>query len=232
MTTDSGELELVGAEGNTDHTVVTVVDDHDAIQLAVQIWCREARPPISIGAGYRSTTDFLAAHRDGSPAVVVFDLEQNQHRPDFAGLEKVAAMGHRVIVYSHLAGDEVILRCLELGAVTFIVKSEGRSHLIDAVRAALVLEPHVGPMMAKAIFHDRNVGRPKLAAREQEVLIAWFQTESKDLVGQKLRISSTTVRTHLQRVRAKYAAAGRPALTKSALVARAIQDGIIFLDDL
>jgi DNA-binding NarL/FixJ family response regulator len=222
----------VGVEGNTGHTAVTVVDDHDAIQLAVQIWCREASPPISIGAGYHSTTDFLGAHQDGSPAVVVFDLEQNRHRPDFAGLEKVAAMGHRVIVYSHLAGDEVILRCLELGAVTFIVKSEGRSHLIDAVRAALVLEPYVGPMMAKAIFHDRNVGRPKLAAREQEVLIAWFQTESKDLVGQKLRISSTTVRTHLQRVRAKYAAAGRPAPTKSALVARAIQDGIIFLDDL
>jgi DNA-binding NarL/FixJ family response regulator len=231
MTTDSGEF--VGAGGDTDITSVTVVDDHDAIHLAVQIWCMEASPPISIGVCYHSTTEFLATHREDSPpAVVVFDLEQNRHRPDFAGLEKVAAMGHRVIVYSHLAGDEVILRCLELGAVTFIVKSEGRSHLIDAVRAALALEPYVGPMMAKAIFHDRNVGRPKLAAREQEVLIAWFQTESKDLVGQKLRISSTTVRTHLQRVRAKYAAAGRPAPTKSALVARAIQDGIIFLDDL
>jgi DNA-binding NarL/FixJ family response regulator len=126
----------------------------------------------------------------------------------------------------------VILRCLELGAVTFIVKSEGKSHLIDAVRAALLNEPYVGPRMAKAIFHDRSMGRPKLAPREQEVLIAWFQTESKDLVGQKLEISSTTVRTHLQRVRTKYAAVGRPAPTKSALVARAIQDGIIFLDDL
>lgn len=230
MKTESGEL--VGAGGNTDTTSVAVVDDHDAIQLAVQIWCQETNPPISIDAGYRSTTEFLATHQDGSLAVVVFDLEQSQHRPDFAGLEKVAAMGHRVIVYSHLAGDEVILRCLELGAVTFIVKSEGRSHLIDAMRAALVNEPYVGPKMAKAIFHDRSVGRPRLAPREQEVLIAWFQTESKDLVGQKLRISSTTVRTHLQRVRAKYAAAGRPAPTKSALVARAIQDGIIFLDDL
>jgi DNA-binding NarL/FixJ family response regulator len=230
MTTETGEI--VGAGGNTGATSVTVVDDHDAIQLAVQIWCQRANPPISIDAAYHSTTDFLAADHDGSPAVVVFDLEQSQHRPDFAGLEKVAAMGHRVIVYSHLAGDEVILRCLELGAVTFIVKSEGQSHLIDAVRAALVNEAYVGPRMAKAIFHDRSVGRPKLAPREQEVLIAWFQTESKDLVGHKLKISSTTVRTHLQRVRAKYAAAGRPAPTKSALVARAIQDGIIFLDDL
>lgn len=217
---------------NADTTSVLVIDDHDAIQLAVQIWCQQARPPIAIQAGFRETYEFLAAHGTGPPAVVVFDLEQREQRPDFAGLERVAAMGHRVIVYSHLARDEVILRCLELGAVTFIVKSEGQSHLVDAVRAAILNEPYVGPRMAKAIFHDRSVGRPKLGPREKEVLIAWFQTESKDLVGQKLAISSTTVRTHLQRVRAKYAAVGRAAPTKSALVARAIQDGIIFLDDL
>jgi DNA-binding NarL/FixJ family response regulator len=223
MTDDLGD---VGA------TSVAVVDDHEAIRLAVQIWCDQADPPIPILAGYGSTTEFLSAHPGVPSMVVVFDLEQREYRPDFQGLERAVAIGHRVIVYSHLAGDEVILRCLELGAVTFIVKSEDKSHLIDAVRAALLNEPFVGPRMAKAIFHDRSVGRPKLGRREQEVLIAWFQTESKDLVGQKLAISSATVRTHLQRVRAKYAAVGRPAPTKSALVARAIQDGIIFLDDL
>ncbi len=222
----------MGESGGSPTAFVTVIDDHDAIQLAVKIWCQEADPPIPLHPGFCSTKEFLAACPERAPGVVVFDLEQRQHRPDFYGLEKVAAMGHRVIVYSHLAGDEVILRSLELGAVTFIVKMEGKSHLIDAVRAALVNEPYVGPRMAKAIYHDRSVGRPKLAPREKEVLIAWFQTESKDLVGHKLEISPTTVRTHLQRVRAKYAAVGRAAPTKSALVARAIQDGIIFLDDL
>jgi hypothetical protein len=33
-------------------------------------------------------------------------------------------------------------------------------------------------------------------------------------------------------VRAKYAAVGRPATTKAALVARAIQDGIVNVDDI
>lgn len=217
---------------NAPSTSISVIDDHDAIQMAVQIWCQQADPPITVATGFSVTSEFLSVHGTGPPQVVVFDLEQRAHRPDFMGLEEVVALGHRVVVYSHLAGDEVILRCLELGAVTFIVKSEGRSHLVDAVRAALANEPYVGPRMAKAIFHDRSVGRPKLGPREKEVLIAWFQTESKDLVGQKLAISSTTVRTHLQRVRAKYAAVGRAAPTKSALVARAIQDGIIYLDDL
>ena len=76
------------------------------------------------------------------------------------------------------------------------------------------------------------VSRPVLAPREIEVLIAWFQTDSKELVGRRLHIAPTTVRTHLQRIRVKYAAVGRPAPTKAALVARALQDGLVNIDDL
>jgi DNA-binding CsgD family transcriptional regulator len=86
--------------------------------------------------------------------------------------------------------------------------------------------------MAGAMVRDRSVGRPGIPAREREVLIAWFQSDSKDLVADKLQIAPSTVATHLQRVRAKYAAVGRPASTKAALVARALQDGIINVDDL
>ena len=74
--------------------------------------------------------------------------------------------------------------------------------------------------------------RPMLARREKEVLIAWIHDDSKERVARRLHISTTTVRTLLQRVRAKYAAAGRPASTKAALVARALQDGLVKIDDL
>jgi DNA-binding NarL/FixJ family response regulator len=140
--------------------------------------------------------------------------------------------GHRVVVFSHIDADEIILKCLDLGVASYVVKTESKDHLIDAIRAACVDIPYVAPRMAGAMFNDRSLGRPRLPAREEEVLIAWFQAESKDLVAEKLHIAPTTVRTHLQRVRAKYAAVGRPATTKAALVARAIQDGIINLDDL
>jgi DNA-binding CsgD family transcriptional regulator len=74
--------------------------------------------------------------------------------------------------------------------------------------------------------------RPELAPREKEVLVAWILHDNKDDVASHLQISTTTVRTHLQRIRDKYAAAGRPATTKAALVARAIQDGLIDVNDL
>ena len=69
-------------------------------------------------------------------------------------------------------------------------------------------------------------------AREREILVAWLKTDSKTAVGQELFLTASTVRTYLQRIREKYARAGRPARTKAALAARAIQDGYIGLDEL
>ncbi|MFI7000843.1 LuxR C-terminal-related transcriptional regulator [Nocardia sp. NPDC050175] len=73
---------------------------------------------------------------------------------------------------------------------------------------------------------------PHLSAREREVLVAWVKCDSKTLVGKQLYLSIGTVNTHITRIRGKYAAAGRPANTKAALVARVLQDGLIMLDEL
>lgn len=71
-----------------------------------------------------------------------------------------------------------------------------------------------------------------LTRRERDVLVAWIHDDSKERVARRLQIATATVRTVLQRIRTKYAAAGRPASTKAALVARALQDGLVKLDEL
>lgn len=73
--------------------------------------------------------------------------------------------------------------------------------------------------------------RPDLSAREIEVLLAWLATESKEGAAERLFISASTVSTHISRIRAKYAAVGRSAPTKTHLLARALQDGITTIDD-
>ncbi len=73
---------------------------------------------------------------------------------------------------------------------------------------------------------------PGLSAREVEVLISWITNDTKSEVSRELFIAAGTVNTHLSRIRSKYHHAGRPASTKATLLARAIQDGLIGLDDL
>lgn len=74
--------------------------------------------------------------------------------------------------------------------------------------------------------------RPVLSDREIEVLRAWVTSESKHAAATGLFISETTVNTHITRVRYKYEQAGRPAHCKASLLARALQDGHIMLDEL
>lgn len=74
--------------------------------------------------------------------------------------------------------------------------------------------------------------KPSLSARELEVLRAWVLADSKETAASSLFISSATVNTHITRIRDKYADVGRPATTKATLLARAIQDGLINVDDL
>lgn len=221
-------------DDNAANTVrVAVVDDHDVVHAGVQAWCGGAEPRIEVTSTHLTPDAFLAARPDGDAIdVVLLDLQIDGNKPAFEALQQLCALGYKVIVYSHINSDEVILNCLDLGAVAYLVKSEGRMHLIDAIHAAAAATPYLGPRMARALFNNRTEGRPNLSDREKEVLVAWFQTESKDLVAQRLFIAPSTVRTHLQRARAKYAAVGRPAPTKSALLARAIEDGILSVSDL
>ncbi|WP_067654771.1 response regulator transcription factor [Nocardia harenae] len=83
-----------------------------------------------------------------------------------------------------------------------------------------------------ADFPRRFGLRPALSSREIEVLLAWIDSDSKTEAGRRLFISQGTINTHLSRIREKYAAVGRPATTKAALVARALQDALIDIDDL
>lgn len=219
---------------STESLRIAVVDDHDIVHTGIAARCAQANPPIGVVSNHLTAESFLTTHPNADPdlSAVVLDLELRSRQPDFDSLATIADAGHTVIVYTHLENDEIILRCLDIGAVTYLAKSEGQHHLIEAIRATAAGEPYVGPRMAAAIWADSATGRPSLTERELEVLNAWFQTESKDIVARHLFIAPTTVKTHLQRIRAKYAAVGRPAPTKAKLVARAVQDGLLSVEDL
>ncbi|WP_410657071.1 response regulator [Amycolatopsis sp. lyj-112] len=208
-----------------------VVDDHPAVRAGVVHWLSSGSPPVTVVA---EGEDVRAAWiGEGATAdVVILDLHLNSTTPAMGDLRRLTEAGRRVVVYSMRADDETVLQCLELGALCYLTKAEGAEHLLEAVRAAATDRPYTPPSLAGALAGDRSDRRPALSARETEVLIEWFQSESKDFVAHRLGISPNTVNSHLERIRIKYAQIGREAPTKAALVARAIQDGLIGVSDL
>ena len=73
---------------------------------------------------------------------------------------------------------------------------------------------------------------PELSPREREVLRVWLRVDTKREVTEHLFIAGSTVSTYIQRIRAKYESVGRPARTKARLLIRALEDGIVDIDDL
>ncbi|EHB58536.1 regulatory protein LuxR [Mycolicibacterium rhodesiae JS60] len=111
--------------------------------------------------------------------------------------------------------------------------SPGSVAMSSPQQLAAEIAPYIPRSTNKKASHGPvALVRPVLTLREREVLIAWIHDDTKDGVAKRLQISAATVRSLLQRVRAKYAAAGRPAPTKAALVARALQDGLVKIDEL
>lgn len=208
-----------------------VVDDHPAVRDGVAYWLSSGTPPIRVAA---SGDDVRVAWLgDGATAdVVILDLHLGGPAPAMGDLRRLAQAGRRVVVYSMRADDAIALQCLEAGALSYLTKAEGAEHLLQATAAAAAGRPYTPPALAGALAGDRSTHRPVLSARETEVLVEWFQSESKEFVAQRLGISLSTVNTHLEHIRVKYATIGREAPTKAALVARAIQDGLVQLDDL
>jgi DNA-binding NarL/FixJ family response regulator len=211
---------------------VVVIDDQPIVHTGVRCWVAEASSLTGAVHAYRSVAEFLREHQShAAGVVVVYDPEQGEQRPDYAGLRQLCKLKHRVVAYSRIASAEIILSCLDAGAANYIVKSESPQHLIEAIRAAQRGTESRGPLAAAAVQAAQQRGRPELTAQERRVLIEWLLTDNKDSVSKKLHIAPSTVRTHLQRIRRRYSEIDRPAPSKAALFARAIQDGLIGIHD-
>ena len=210
---------------------VAVVDEHEVVRAGLETWLG-AHPPVGRVSGFANHREFLDwLPGAGGVDAIVTEIQENGHAPDLDCLREVCETGSSVIVFSRLTSPEVILRSLDAGAKCYLTKSEGRDHMLEAVRRGCDNESYIGPAMAEALHRRNAVGRVTLSGREREVLMAWLRTESKDEVGRLLHIAPATVRTHLQRIRVKYAQTGRPASTKSALFVLAVEDGLIGLGD-
>jgi DNA-binding NarL/FixJ family response regulator len=214
-----------------DLITVVVVDDHPATVAGIEAWCAKADPPLRVvdsGAGVAVAWTEPGAAAD----VVVFDLQLDGPVPAFVDLRRLVDAGRQVVVYTMREDRDTALHCIDVGAFVYLTKAEGPAHLIAAIRAAADNLPYTPPSLARAIGDDARQGRPRLTPREVDVLVNWFASESKDMVARKLNLSVSSVNTYINRVRIKYANAGREAPTKAALVARAIQDGLVSLEEL
>ncbi|WP_308170081.1 response regulator transcription factor [Acrocarpospora catenulata] len=211
---------------------LAVVEDLPVVIEGMRSWvAQDPHQRVEIVAS-GNTLEAVLAGAGADADVLLLDLELNGVLM-IGRIPELAAQGRRVVVYSVHEDEETILTVLKAGAVTFISKNETADHCLDTILAAAGDRPYVTPTMAGAlVVADARTTRPMLSAREREALLLWFQGMNKQSVATRMGISEATVKQYIERARIKYASTGRAAPTKTTLLARAIQDGLITPDDI
>ena len=203
-----------------------IVEDHPVVTEGVASWIRsDPGQRVRLVHTARDLAGLRAA--PGPQAdVIILDLELSGELV-ITQIPGLVAAGYRVVAFSGHSEPSIVMETLDSGAHAYVSKEEGRDHLVETVLAAAADRPYVTRSQAKAMLADQRPARPALSQQEQQALLLWFQGMTKASVGRRMSISENTVRQYINRARAKYAATGRTAPSKDALLARAIEDGVI-----
>ena len=208
---------------------VAIIEDHPVVTEGVASWIRsDPGQRVRLVETARDLTGFRAAPVPAD--VIILDLELSGELVT-AQIPELVTAGYRVVAFSGHSDPAIVIETLDNGAHAYVSKDEGRDHLVEAVLAAAVDRPYVTRSQARAMLADERPDRPALSQQEQQALLLWFQGMSKASVGRRMSITENTVRQYISRARAKYAATGRTAPSKDALLARAIEDGVIRPDE-
>lgn len=204
---------------------VAVVDDHDAIRFAFKAACVEYGFDFCASAG--SVNELLQANPNIRCDVVVMDLSLADGSIVAENVTKLLKTGAQVVVFSIADKQNLVRAALKAGAATLVPKAQSMDDLAAAIRL-VAAGVYVNTLQtAAAIDSDTEFKDAALSPREREVLSLYASGFALKQVAAELDIKISTAKEHIDRVRTKYSTVGRTASTKTELLVRAIEDGIL-----
>ncbi|HEY2382739.1 MAG TPA: response regulator transcription factor [Terriglobia bacterium] len=202
---------------------IMVVEDHHVVRQGL-VALLNTVPDMSVvaeGADGKQAVDLFRQHE---PDVTLMDLRM----PNMGGVDAVVQIRQdypaaRIIVLTTFDGDEDIYRALQAGARAYLLKGMFGDELMDAIRAVHAGKSRIPPAVAERLAN--RMGGPGLTPRELDVLRLIVSGNSNKEIGEGLRISEATVKTHINNILSKLGVTDRTQATTTAL-----QRGIVHLD--
>ncbi|MBY6366579.1 response regulator transcription factor [Rhodococcus corynebacterioides] len=157
--------------------------------------------------------------------LVVLDLRLRDGSSPTANVEAVRRHGVPVLVLTSGEDPHAVREAARAGVVGVICKSLESEDIVAAIVSAARGELVATTDWAAAIDGDPDIDLVDLSPQSRRVLELYASGETASRVASQMKISVDTVNDYLDRIRTKYAAAGRPTRTKSDLYKRALEDG-------
>ncbi|NML18449.1 response regulator [Azohydromonas caseinilytica] len=201
-------------------TRVLLVDDHALVRMGFRMLLADAGIEVAGEAGDGEQACQLYASL--RPDVVLMDLSM----PGMGGLEAVRRLvaqdpRARILVLSAHEDTAHPQRVLRAGALGYLAKRAAPDELVAAVRAVAEGKRHVDARTAQALALAQLEGDANpvdlLSEREFAVFIQLARGRSVAQIAADLKLSPSTVGTHLYHVKQKLGASNQSELTLVAL---------------
>ena len=190
---------------------VMLVDDHALVRMGFRMLLADA--DVEVVAEADNGEQVCADYARVRPDVVVMDLSM----PGMGGLEAV----RRLLALSAHEDTAHPRRVLRAGALGYLAKRSAPEALIAAVTAVAANRPYVDAHTAQALAVAEVRGETSpaeaLSEREFSVFVQLARGLSVAQIAENLKLSPSTVGTHLFHVKQKLGASNQSELTLVAL---------------
>ncbi|HEY4277957.1 MAG TPA: response regulator transcription factor [Conexibacter sp.] len=207
---------------------VMIVDDHEIVREGVRATL-SAHPRIEVVGEAASGREALRLVRRTLPDAALVDLRL----PDMRGEDLTRELTRdfpstSVVILSTYLSEETVRGALEAGASAYVTKAAGLPELIGALERVMdggrAPGAAAGPQIVKQLHAlvDSRMSGARPTPQQERVLELAAQGFTNHEIGERLFISESTVRFHVQKLKAKF-----EARTKTELIAKAIRTGFI-----
>lgn len=197
---------------------LVVADDHPIVRAGLT-GLVATQPDFELVGEAANGAEAIAVTLRTRPDVLLVDLQM----PGVDGIGAIRAVLAelplvRVLVLTTYDSDGDVLRAVEAGATGYLLKEAPSEELFRAIRATARGESALSPSVAsRLVGRARRTNDQALSPRELEVLALVARGTSNKLIARDLRISETTVKTHLLHIFTKLGVDDRTAAVTLAM---------------
>ncbi|MFD4000366.1 response regulator [Streptomyces rubiginosohelvolus] len=161
-----------------------------------------------------------------APDVVLLDLRLGDGSDPVDNIRLLLSSGSRVLVISTVPDRARIIESVQAGADGYLTKDNDLPTLVAAIEDVAAGRGAHSPELAFACAHDDSPARPRLSPRERQILLDYASGMTLKSAARRAGITVHTAKDYLDRVKAKYRQAGRPAYTKIDLARLVREDSL------
>ncbi len=191
---------------------IMLVDDHTMVRRGLAIFLKVFDDLQLVGEA-ENGADAIQRCAEILPDVILMDMVM----PGMDGVSATRAIRQqfptvKIIALTSFKEAELIKNVLEAGAVGYLLKDVSADELAQAIRAVHIGRSALSPEAAQILVQIVNkppVPALDLTERELEVLTLIIEGMSNSQIALKLRVTSSTIKSHVSNILSKLGVSSR-----------------------